>query len=345
MAQELNSPHVLIVGNEGGTNVGASLHRAAGALGLSAEIVNAYHAYEGLRLATKFNWWVRGRRPTRLKAFSKSVVQACREHRPTWLVATGFAPLTRAALDEIRALEIQTINYLTDDPWNDGGRRKWFLEALVAYDQVFSTRRQNLSDLERLGCRSVAFLPFGFDPLLFFPDPPSSPSEASRYSADVFFAGGADSDRIPYLAALIDARCTVSLYGDYWERFRETAPISRGHAPPDVLRKAITGASICLCLVRRSNRDGHSMRSFEVPAAGGCMLVEHTAEHEEFFGPEGEAVVYFRSISEMVAAARRLLPDPDTRDRLAAAAHRLIAGGSFTYCHRMSAMLGLSRVY
>jgi spore maturation protein CgeB len=331
---------VVIVGNEGGTNVGDSLLRAARALRVPATLVNAYDAYAGSAVVRRVNWWIRGRRPSQLRSFSRRVVDVCREVRPKWLLTTGFAPVERQALDDIRTLGVETISYLTDDPWNEGARRRWFLETLTGYDRVCSTRRANIEDLERLGCRSVRYVPFGFDEDLFFPDPPSS-AEAAAYATDVFFAGGADADRIPYLAAVLDAHLTLSLYGDYWSRFRETRSASRGHATPDVLRKAIAGAAVCLCLVRRSNRDGHSMRSFEVPAAGGCMLVEDTDEHREFFGPPGEAVMYFQTIAEMVEAARRLVREPETRHRLARSAHDKIAHGGFTYRDRITSLLGL----
>jgi len=331
---------VVIVGNEGGTNVGGSLHRASAALPVEARLLNAYEAFAGPRIISRFNWWMRGRRPSHLRSFSRRVVRVCEEVRPKWLLTTGFAPLERQALDQIKRLGIETISYLTDDPWNEGGLRKWFFDALVAYDRVCSTRRANIADLERLGCRSVQYVPFGFDEDLFFPEPPL-PFEAATYATDVFFAGGADADRIPYLSAILDAQLTLSLYGDYWSRFRETRTATRGHASPEVLRKAIAGAAVCLCLVRRSNRDGHSMRSFEVPAAGGCMLVEDTDEHREFFGPSNEAVVYFQSIPDMIESVRRLVHEPETRSRLARAAHYKIAHGGFTYRDRMSSLLQL----
>ena len=122
----------------------------------------------------------------------------------------------------------------------------------------------------------------------------------SRYAADVFFAGGADNERRPFLAALVANGFDVALYGDYWERFAETRPVTRGHGSPKELRHAIAASKVCLGLVRRANRDGHAMRSIEVPAAGGCFLVERTREHEDIFGPDGEAVTYFDDIEGMV---------------------------------------------
>ena len=81
------------------------------------------------------------------------------------------------------------------------------------------------------------------------------------------------------------------------------------------------------------------MRSFEVPAMRGCMLAEDTSEHREMFGPNGEAVIYFRSVPEMVDRARWLLENEAERKRLASAAHHRITGGRNTYADRLQTML------
>jgi spore maturation protein CgeB len=99
-----------------------------------------------------------------------------------------------------------------------------------------------------------------------------------------------------------------------------------------------------LCLVRRANRDGHVMRSFEIAAAGGCMLAQDSGEHREIFGPEGEAVIYFRDAKEAAQRARALLRDSFERKRLAAVLHRRIVGGAHTYAHRLATMLGIANV-
>lgn len=330
---------LIIVGGEGGTNIGGSLHRAADKLGVPSTLLNTAPAFGGPWAIARFNWWIRGHRPSRLRAFSREVVATCRRVKPKWLVATGTAPIDRSALGEIQSSGIRTISFLSDDPWNPSTRSQWFLDALPAYDDVFSARRANLADLRRHGCSHVEYLPFGVDPDLFFPEE-LSPTELLRHRSDVFFAGGADGERVPFIAGLIRAGIAVGLYGDYWHRYPETRAIARGHAPPDVVRKGIRAAAVCLCLVRHANRDGHSMRTFEVPAAGGCMLAEDTDEHRALFGPDGEAVVYFRTVSEMVGAARSLLSDPGARARLAGNAHRIVTEGSFTYLDRLRTMLG-----
>src|SRR6478609_5764682 len=75
---------LVIVGDEGGTNVGASLFRAAESLQIPVTMLNAAAAYDSPRLVARFNWWMRGRRRSRLRWFGGRVVASCREVRPQW---------------------------------------------------------------------------------------------------------------------------------------------------------------------------------------------------------------------------------------------------------------------
>ena len=334
---------LVIVGNDGGTNIGASLRRGAEALRIPVALCDTRRAFDGSRTIARVNWWMRGRRPSRLRRFSAEVVDLCRRFRPSLLIATGLAPLEAGGLQQIRELGVETVNYLTDDPWNPAFGSRWFSTALPAYDQIFSVRRANIDDLVGLGCRRVDYLPFAADPALFYPQDPE-PSEWASYRSDICFAGGADADRVPFIAALIAARFEVALYGDYWGRFRETRGAWRGHAAPETLRKATRSAALSLCLVRRANRDGHTMRSFEVPHVGGCMLVEDTDEHRALFGGNDHAVRYFQSSDDLVANAAALLADSQLRQRLAYRAQHLITQGRHTYQDRLSFMLARTKV-
>lgn len=332
---------LLIVGDSRPEHVGSHLLDAARELQLNVSFADSRDA-SGHGLAGKISWRLLGRRPGALGSFSSRIVRFCEEFKPEAVLTTGFAPVAEESLARIGELGVHRINFLTDDPWNPRQRAPWFLRAVRMYDEVLSTRRANLEDLRTLGCRGVGYLPFGFASNLHFPQRLTA-ERRREMESDVVFAGGADSDRVPYIAALSQAGFRVGLYGGYWERYTETRHLTRGLAPPEVVREAVAAARVALCLVRRANRDGVCMRTFEVPAMGGCMLVEKTAEHVELFGAEGQAVLYFDTIPEMTEKTRWLLEHDCERERLRDAGHELIARGNHTYRDRLSSILNLTR--
>jgi spore maturation protein CgeB len=324
-----------IVGNTGGTNVGESLRRAAIASGRDVIFFHAYEAGRGFRALRSLSWRFAGRRPLRLNRFSADVVAACGKAQPDMLIATGAAPLTAPALRALRGMGIICVNYSTDDPWNPAMRACWHLRALPEYDLVFTTRRSNIADFKRSGCADIRYLPFGYDEWLF--RPPERPLEGPVH--DVLFVGGADRDRVAFMTEFMRSGPPVALVGGYWERFRAARPYALGHQQPEIVAALTAAAKINLCLVRRANRDGHVMRSFEIAAIGGCMLAEDTQEHREIFGGDGGCVAYFRTPAEAAKRARTLLADAEERKRLACAVRARVVDGAHTYRDRIEMML------
>jgi spore maturation protein CgeB len=332
---------LILVGNPETVHVGCHLRNAAAQLGLEVHFCDVREAFAAPVWRNRFNWWLRGRRPTGLREFSEHVVRSCQQVKPRWVLCTGIAPVEAWALDQLGRLGAERLNYLTDDPWNRAHRAPWFLKALCRYDRVFSTRRAVLADLRRAGCQEVSHLPFAYAPEIHFAEQTCDQREAEQLDADVLFVGGADRDRLPLITSLLHSDYRVALYGGYWERYRRTSSIARGLADPATLRKAVRSAKVTLCLVRRANRDGSAMRSFEVPAMGGCMLTEDTDEHREIFGPEAQAVMYFRDAPEMLEKLRWLLDHEVQRQRLRDAAQRLVTQGRHTYRDRLQTMLAI----
>ena len=333
------SVRILIVGNAGRVHIGRHLEKAACELGSNARLIDVTAAYEGNPVKRRIDWWLRGRRPSRMPTFSEGVVRACREFRPDYLIATGLAPLSAQALAECRRTVGARINFLTDDPWNQAHRAPWFFEALPHYDWVFSPRTANLEQLRAAGPAHVGYLPFGYARDLHYPEAPTSDEESKRVACDVLFAGGADDDRLPWIAGLLERGTDVSLYGGYWHRYRSTAAHAKGDADPRTLRVATGAAKVVLCLVRRANRDGHAMRTFETPAMKGCILAERTPEHIRIYGEEGETVLYFDQPGELADKLNWLLSRPEERKRLAGEAFCRITKGSNSYHDRLVAML------
>ncbi len=332
--------NLAILGVGGGTHVGGSLARGAKKLGLDPIWFDAEDAWRAPRLLQSFFWhFAGGRRPAHLRQYANRLVELCARARPDLLVTTGMAPLTQSALHELKRLGIVSINYSTDDPWNPVMRSRWYLRALPGYDIIFTTRRSNVDDFCRHGCKEIHWLPFGYDETLFYRDFEDLSAVTSH---DILFVGGADSDRVKFFDEFLHQGLPVALAGGYWDRHRAFKSLSLGLISPEAIRTLTAAAKVNLCLVRRANRDGHVMRSFEIAAAGGCMLAEDTAEHREIFGPDGDAVVYFRTPREAAERTRALLSNASERQRLGRAVHRRIVDGHNTYTHRLATMLKMA---
>lgn len=329
--------NLVIAGASGLEHIGRHLSSAADQLGISHRFVDVSDAYRGSFVTRKVQWHLCGRRPARLLPFSNKVLNACRSDA-RYLITIGLAPLTSRCINKLSRSGIITINFLTDDPWNPAHSAKWFLEALPKYDIVFTPRIANIQDLRAVGCKRVEYLPFGYAADLHVP------AARSAGSCDVFFAGGADQDRIEWISSLAEAGIDVGLYGGYWNRFSNTRRLARGFVHPAQLNRYVAGARLCLCLTRKANRDGHSMRSFELAAMKACMVVERTDEHLSLFGHNRECVVYFSDRQELLNVVRGLLSDENERIRLSHAAYRLITKNKHTYSDRLRQMLARTNI-
>lgn len=333
--------NLLLVGNPGVEQIGAHLNLAAKGLGIRVEFVNSTKAFAAPSWEKRIHWWLLQHHPPRLRQFSQELMKVYRKFKPDWVLSTGMAPIEAGVLKEMAKGGVTRINYLTDDPWNRAHRAPWFIRALPFYSQIFSTRRANLEQLRNLGCKEALYLPFAYAPAQHFPEAPATLQEKARFDADLVFVGGADRDRVRMVTPAVQEGFKVHLYGGYWQRYRQVQACVKGFADPRTLRLAIGGAKVALCLVRRANRDDHSMRSFEVPAMGGCMLTEDTLVHREIFGEEGEATLYFKTSQELIAKLRWLLSHSTERKRLAEESHRIVTQGRHTYRDRLVSMLGL----
>lgn len=327
---------LLIIGGSHLTAVGSSLHRAAQAAALPVDYMSADEAYRGPRLLRAIWWRCFDHRPFRMHWFNKQVVQTCRRHQISHLLCAGNLPLLRSTLETLQCDGRTTAAWLTDDPWNPAHGSRWFMSGLGSYSKLFTPRLANLAQLEALAPERVQYLPFGYEPTYFYPSERSQDAVAKH---DVFFAGGADRDRIPVMHALIQAGLNLGLYGDYWYRYPETKAAFSGYANPTDMASLIAHSRLSLCLVRRANRDGHSMRTYELAAAGACILAEDTNEHRQLFGSDGDAVLYFRNDHEAVSKAAMALKSPQLCIALQTSVLSIVRETDHSYASRLRTIL------
>lgn len=183
-------------------------------------------------------------------------------------------------------------------------------------------------------------MPFGYAPEEHHAPREVTTEDRSRWGHLVAFIGGADRDRVSAVRALIRAGVPVGLWGGYWKEHPDLAPHAHGHADEEQCRRIVASAGANLCLVRRANRDGHSMRSYELPAIGGCLVVEETEDHRRLFGAQESAVFINLDSPGWPQKVSELLKAPEqVRAEMRLAATRAVANASNTYASRLVAML------
>lgn len=328
---------LIIVGGATGTDVARSLLLAAPSRGLQAFFVDQSRAMQAPWFIRQICWRLLGRRPPLLKRFSEGVVVEALARGAHVLVCTGASPLISNDLVRLSSLGIRTVNFSTDDPWNNAHRAQWYLDALPYYTKVFTPRRSNIADFLKLGCADVRYLPFGYDDYLL--SELVSQDFAGLVIGGALFVGGADKDRAAFFSDFLSYGVPLTLVGAYWNRFPKVKACSLGHKAPAEVVRLTKVTAVNICLVRRANRDGHVMRTYEIAAIGGFMIVEDTAEHRQIFGREGDCVLYFSTPEEAASKARWALGVPDERKRMAAQAMALIRRSGNSYGDRLEYMV------
>ena len=327
-AGEAKDVRWLIVGGVGGTHVSDSFRRAAGELRQPCELIDNTLAYGGSRIARSLFWRL-GHRPTTMAKLDAVVLSAMESHRPTVLFICGVLPIGPQVIAEAVSRGITVIAWYTDDPWNRRHRNSVVFNSIQHYDLVLTPRRANINDFYQAGARRVEYLPFAYDPGHVQPVP--TPSDVPP--CDLLYVGGGDRDRMELLRVLEPLNLDIRLHGGYWHKHPFTAKHNAGQALPAVLAEATRQAKITLVLVRRENRDGHVMRSYEAAACGGCLLAEDTAEHRAIYG---DTVRYFWNSESLKQQIATLLGDEGLRQQLRTAVQkRILEGEKQTYKARL----------
>jgi spore maturation protein CgeB len=327
---------ILIVGLADDASVSSYLRRAAEARSMDVRFFCSDQGYSSNGLLRSLGHRFLGGYPSRGGNFNRVISDCLTTFHPGFLLTTGRAPVFRETLEAARKIGVRSLNYSTDDPWNNKYAAGWFFRALASYDVVATPRSATMHEFESLGVRSVVHVPFGY-----CPDAHRAATDVEESSAagDVFFAGGCDADRIPFFEALVAAGLRPLLFGGYWERCPSLRPYHRGFIPVSKMAVMHARTPVSVCLVRRANRDEHVMRTFEAAAMGACLVMEDSGEHRRLFGPDGESVVYFSDPSTLVAACQRVLADVGLRQRLRISARQKVLGGPNSYGDRLDQML------
>ena len=299
-------------------------------------------AYFGAQrsLAQRIMTRMMGGRPASYWRLNRELLARARAFKPDLiLIGKGrfLSPRTIRAIKSSTGAKL--VNWASDDPFSPQNSSNDLRRSIPFYDLYVSPRRAALDDIRRAGCPQVAYVRFGYKPEVHFPDNAAA-SDAARFSCDVAFIGGADTDRAPYFELLLSEfpNLRLNLYGSKWNRYPKLRAHWRGEVFGRDFRLAASGAAIVVNLVRRANRDDHVMRTFELPACGAFVLEERTPTHEQLF-EDGKEAVLFTSGTELVDYVRAWLPRDQERQLIADAGRRKVVEGHNSYGDRLREIL------
>ncbi len=252
----------------------------------------------------------------------------------------------RETLEQLRAAWPHAIFacFQDDNPFGDREEERagWelFAQNIPFFDIHFVKRAEDIVEFTKRGARRTVLAMHGVYEPLFRP----RPEGAGETDYAVSFVGTALDHRVDHIRELLGfQRLPVDVFGrkwyktaSRWRHFRRFhAPVS-GQAYVDVIWRS----AISLAFVSSSNHDDHTMRTFEIPGAGGFFLGERTPKHCELF-EEGKEAEYFASPAECADKARFYLKNPVLRDKIAAAGRLRCERSDYFHGARMKESLSV----
>ncbi|WP_068054822.1 CgeB family protein [Nocardia xishanensis] len=277
----------------------------------------------------------RRRAPWTVERLHNEIDSAAAAFRPDVLFA-----FKSVHLDQRRLLEVPVarhVHYSPDDVANPENITPEYLAHEPDWDLVVTTKRHNVAELRERGARAVAFVRSAYDPAWHH--------RAARRGRREFlagFVGVCRPDRRDELVAL------ARKYGDRmlirgpgWRRvpdLRTTGAVVAGPVYGQHYSAVIATVTANLVLLNSGNRDTHTCRTFEVPAAGGLFVGERTDEHAELLRDEVECFL-FTDTAELSEILDWCAANPERAAAVADAGHRRIVEGGHRYVDRAREIL------
>ena len=326
------APRVLFVGDDWHGSNATSLRNAIIRSGHDCLTVVPWSPDIRWRVARKI-------RPTpeqlvsRQQEWNRRFVETARLWKPDLVVVFKGLTVTSETIAVIPGIKI---HYHPDDSTNPYNRSPVYEHAETAYDLHVTTKSMNVSELKSRGVRNALFVRCAYDR-----DWHVALDRPSRTLFDVGFIGTRRRDRVPLIKSVADRyRKAFLLCGGRWNREPALARVATVRPPQFGFKMSVTVAKapVQLGLLNSDNRDQHTVRSYEVPAAGGVMVAERTIEHLEML-EEGTEALFFSSEEEMFAHIERLRTEPDLVAKISLAAARRVRSQGNTYEDRWRSIL------
>lgn len=187
-------------------------------------------------------------------------------------------------------------------------------EELSAFDGIATSSQDFYSYVIGNGYAAV-FLPEFSDPAVYYPQP------REELVRDLLYVG--DNDRYsPALAAALDAKLPVEIYGRFWAGNIDDEYIKGEYIHDNDLGAYFASAKINLVNVSANEAKIGIIpsRIFDIASAKGFIIAPYNKEIEAVFG---DAIPMFKNAEELKALYNQYINDPKARSEKAEKAYRI----------------------
>lgn len=285
-------------------------------------------------------------RPFAVAEFNRAVLRKVHALRPHLFFVVKGPYIQEETLRAIGELGTRLICFFPDLSFTAFG--KYLPSAIRQYHWIFTTKSFGPENLRAsFKIVTASYLPHAFDAVVHRPRPVTSES-LERYGCDVSFIGkwSPQKERILEELMILRPRLDLKVWGDQWtclpkksllrERamfrsvtgFQYATAVSCSKINLALLQEAIPGAP---------GGDQITSRTFHIPACGGLMLHQRTADLLEVF-TENENCVCFGDAEELAGKIDHLLADANSRRQISLAGRQVVEK-AHSWDHRVQTIL------
>lgn len=263
-------------------------------------------------------------------AFNKQLIKRCQAIKYDIVFLYTCRMIYSSTIRNLRKSGAYVVCYNNDNPFSSFYPSyfwRWYRRNIKHCDMVYSYRKSNIADCERMGGKRNRLLRSYYIKERNYYIPPEELTET--VVPEVVFMGHYEIDeRIEYIHALSNAGISVGVPRAAWEKHEKNNPhlvmIENAH---ENYNQIINKSKIALNFLSTLNEDTYTRRCFEIPATKTLLLSIYTDDLNSLF-KENEEAVYFRTPEELVRKVIYYLENDREREKIAENGYkRLLASG------------------
>lgn len=282
--------NILLIGNDGISNLENSYFKAFKKIGFSVEFYRIDRNIKN-RIISKFESLF----PSIKNYFlQQKLINYLKKNKRKYYFIFLFKGtyLNLRTLKFIKSIKKTIwINYFPDDPFNvknNSISNLEFIKLIPEFDIFCIWSKKIKIKLEKKFKNNYfLYLPFAYDSLNNF-----RKKKRKKFKNIITFIGTHDSEREKVIKSI---KFEKEVFGGNWKRlssFNKSNIKINGHLHGKNMSDKIMSSAISLNILRRQNKTAHNMKTFEIPGNYGLMLTTRSKEQNEYFRENHSSFMY-----------------------------------------------------